>query len=139
MISRKIAVSRVDKSRLQVLLQSELALGLGVGRPHLIELQEKLSRATVMDSQEMLPDVITMNSTVKLFDLDRHEFDTLTLVYPVEACSTEGKLSILSPLGSELFGRRVGESVTLHLLQRETRKRVEKVTFQPERVRAFNL
>ncbi|WP_238383108.1 GreA/GreB family elongation factor [Rubripirellula obstinata] len=80
-----------------------------------------------------------MNSTIELIDLDRDESETLTLVYPDEASSAEGKLSILSPLGSELLGRRVGESVTLHLLQRETRKRVQKVAFQPERVGAFNL
>lgn len=139
MISKAIAVSIVDKSRLQNLLRSEFTMGVGIGRPHLIGLQERLSRAIVIDSHEMLPDVITMNSTVKLFDLDQNEADTLTLVYPNEACSAEGKLSILSPLGSELLGRRVGESVTLHLLRRATRKRVEKVTFQPERVGAFNL
>lgn len=139
MISRIFAVSVVDKSRLQELLQTEFALGIGIGRPHLIDFQIRLSRATVIDSHEMLPDVITMNSTVKLLDLDRNEAETLTLVYPDEACSAEGKLSVMSPLGSGLLGRRVGESVTLRLLHREMRKRVEKVTFQPERMGAFNL
>ncbi len=75
----------------------------------------------------------------KTLDFSHETAETVTIVYPDEACSAEGKLSILSPLGSELLGRRIGESVTLHLLQRESRKRVEKVTFQPERVGAFNL
>jgi len=138
-MSTTIAVSKTDKSRLEQFLRSEFALGIDVDRLHLNALSERLSRATIVACQEMLPDVITMNSTVRLFDLDRNEADTLTLVYPNEACVAEGKLSILSPLGSELLGRRVGESVTLQGLKQETRRRVEKVTFQPERVGAFNL
>tara|TARA_R110002072_G_scaffold284006_1_gene447795 strand:- start:15348 stop:15764 length:417 start_codon:yes stop_codon:yes gene_type:complete len=138
-MTRIIAVSKIDISRLQALLHGELALGISVDRPHLDELLDRLSHATVVESLEMLPDIITMNSTIELFDPDRDESETLTLVYPDEACSAEGKLSILSPLGSELLGRRVVESVNLHLFQRETRKRVQKVTFQPERVGAFDL
>ncbi|QEF97762.1 Regulator of nucleoside diphosphate kinase [Stieleria maiorica] len=139
MFTKLIAVTRTDKTRLEDLLRRELTLGLGGDRPHLDRLQQRLTQATVVDSHEMLPDVITMNSTVKVRDLDPSEAETLTLVYPEETCVSEGKLSILSLLGSELLGMRVGEIVTLEVWGRELRKRVERVTFQPERVGAFNL
>ena len=139
MPSRNIAVSRTDLQRLQSLLESHFVEVIGNGRAHLKELKRKLELATVVDSSEMLPDIVTMNSTFNLFDLDRNESETFTLVYPDEACIAEGKLSILSPLGAEIFGRRVGASVTLYLLNRETRKRVEKISFQPERSGAFDL
>tara|TARA_R110002073_G_scaffold7245_7_gene41367 strand:- start:1609 stop:2028 length:420 start_codon:yes stop_codon:yes gene_type:complete len=139
MSSRTIVVSRTDLARLQSLLDSHFVAAIGSDRTHLKELKSKLERATVVDSRDMLPDIVTMNSTFNLFDLDRDEADTFTLVYPDEACIAEGKLSILSPLGAGIFGLCVGDSLTLHVLNRETRKRVEKMSFQPERVGAFDL
>ena len=139
MSSRIITVTPTDLRRLQSLLDSHFVEAIGNGRAHLNELRSELERATIVDSREMMPDIVTMNSTVKLFDLDRTESDTFTLVYPDEACIAEGKLSILSPLGAGIFGLRVGESLTLHVLNRESRKRVDKISFQPERVGAFDL
>lgn len=139
MKDREIAITQTDLQRLRILLDSNTAEPVGNDRAHLKELKSRLERATVVDSREMLPDIVTMNSTFKLFDLDRNEADTFTLVYPDEASVAEGKLSVLSPLGAEIFGRRVGESLTLHILKRETRKRIEKMSFQPERSGAFDM
>lgn len=138
-MSRIIAVTRTDLQRIQNLLQSEFALAIENGRTHLTELSNELKQTTVVESQEMLPEIITMNSTFKLLDMKRNEAETFTLVYPDEACIAEGKLSILSPLGAQVFGRRVGEMVMFRVSDCETRKRVEKISFQPERVGAFNL
>ncbi|MGV3486389.1 MAG: GreA/GreB family elongation factor [Planctomycetaceae bacterium] len=139
MKSPNIAVTRTDRQRLETLLNSTYVETVGNDGIHLQELSDRLQCATVVESREMLPDIVTMNSTFNLFDLDRQEADTFTLVYPEEASIAEGKLSILSPLGAEIFGRRVGESLSLRVLPRETRKRIDKVSFQPERVGAFDL
>ncbi len=139
MNSRIFTVSRVDLPRLLSILDSHAVEVIGDDRTHLKELRRKLDCATVVDSSEILPDIVTMNSTFNLFDLDRNESETFTLVYPDDACIAEGKLSILSPLGAEIFGLRVGDSLSLKLLNRETRKRIEKMSFQPERVGAFSL
>lgn len=139
MTAHDISITRTDLQRLRILLNSSFVETVGNGRTHLIELKRRLERATVVDPRDMLPDIVTMNSTFNLFDLDRSEADTFTLVYPDEACIAEGKLSILSPLGAESFGRRVGESLTLNILKRPTRKRIEKMSFQPERSGAFHL
>jgi regulator of nucleoside diphosphate kinase len=139
MSSRIIAVSLTDLQRLRSLLDSHFVEAIGSDQTHLKQLKSKLDLATVVNSFEMPPDIVTMNSTFNLYDLDRSEADTFTLVYPDEACIAEGKLSILSPLGAEVFGLRVGESVTLNVLNHETRKRVDKMSFQPERVGAFDL
>lgn len=139
MTAPEIFITRTDLQRLQILLDSNSVEATGNDRAHLKELKSRLGRATVVDSRDMLPDVVTMNSTLKLFDLDHNEADTFTLVYPEEASAAEGKLSVLSPLGAEIFGRRVGESLTLHILKHETRKRIEKMSFQPERSGAFDM
>ncbi|TWT67365.1 GreA/GreB family elongation factor [Allorhodopirellula solitaria] len=139
MTTRIIAVTRTDLQRLEQFLDSELMLVMGGQRPHLKALREKLQRATVVESPEMLPDIVTMNSTIYLHDLDRGEPDIYTLVYPDEACIAEGKLSIFSPLGAEIFGRRVGETLQFQVGERDSHKRIDKLSFQPERVGAFNL
>lgn len=139
MTAQDIAITLTDLQRLRILLDSHFVEAIGNGRTHLRELQSRLDRAAVVDPREMPPDIVTMNSTFNLFDLDRSEAETFTLVYPDEACIAEGKLSILSPLGAESFGRRVGESLTLNILKRPTRKRIEKMSFQPERSGAFDL
>ncbi|QEG41969.1 GreA/GreB family elongation factor [Roseimaritima ulvae] len=139
MSSRIVAVTQIDLNRLQALLQQEMLLDESSGRPHWFELQDALARASTVSPDQMPPEVITMNSTFDLFDLDRQESDTYTLVYPEEAAIEEGKLSILSPLGAGIFGRQVGQLVSLRVRDRDIRKRVEKLSFQPERVGALEL
>lgn len=134
-----IAVTRTDFTRIDQLLRSEWTVALGGQRAHLTTLRECLDHATIVDSLDMLPDIVTMNSTIYLYDIERRETDIYTLVYPDEASIAEGKLSILSPLGAAIFGRRVGETVILDVLHKKSNKRVEKLSFQPERVGAFNL
>ncbi|MDV6030613.1 MAG: transcription elongation factor GreAB [Phycisphaera sp. RhM] len=138
MTSRIVSVTRTDLQQLRKLLQSEFACALSGGRSHLADLDKALDCTTVVEPEEMSPDVVTMNSTVELRDMDSNDAETYTLVYPHEACIAEGKLSILSPLGAEIFGRRIGQSVTLPLLNRKTQKRVERIYFQPERAGALN-
>lgn len=139
MPTRPIVVTRTDLTRLQELLQSQFAAAVGEGRPHLTELNDMLERAELVEPQSMLPHIVTMNSTIKLLDVKQEESETYTLVYPEEACIAEGKLSILSPLGSQLLGRHVGEEVAFNVSDRKIYKRVEKIWFQPERAGAFNL
>lgn len=139
MSKKNLVVTRPDLQRLQELLRGASDSAEGTARPHLQELRDRLLRATAVEAQQMVPDVITMNSTIELFDPDRKETETITLVYPDEACSEEGKLSVLSLLGSALFGCRVGDEVNLQVPPRTIRRQVQKVTFQPERAGAFNL
>ena len=133
MPSRNIAVSRTDLQRLQSLLESHFVEVIGTGRAHLKELKRKLELATVVDSSEMLPDIVTMNSTFNLFDLDRNESETFTLVYPEEANIAEGKLSILAPIGTAILGYRVGDIVRWKVPTGTSRWRIEELVFQPER------
>lgn len=139
MTSSTISVTRSDLNRLEQLFLGEWALTVGGSRDHIDNLRNRLSNAVVVDSVDMLPDVITMNSSFYLKDSKRDESDFYTLVYPDEACIAEGKLSILSPLGAEVFGRRVGETIDLLILEKVAQKEIAKLSFQPERVGAFNL
>lgn len=139
MCVRPIVLTRPDLERLQNMLQSQFAITVGEGRPHIAELKEVLANAEIVESPDIQADIITMNSTIKLLDLDTNDSETFTLVYPIEACIAEGKLSILSPLGAQLLGRRVTEELSFSVMDRRTRKKVARIWFQPERMGAFSL
>jgi regulator of nucleoside diphosphate kinase len=135
---RKIYITQTDLQRLCRVVASELELNDGSDR-HLTELIAELERAEVMLSDEIPDDVVTMNSTVVLRDLDTGESETYTLVYPNHANIARNRLSVLAPVGTAILGYQVGDVVRWRVPAGVRRLRVEEVLFQPERVGAFHL
>src|SRR5690625_4917974 len=80
-------------------------------RRHSQDLQRELKRAKQVPSNEVPDDVITMESTVHLREIDGGDLWTFTLVYPRNADARENRISILSPLGTAMIGCRVGDVV----------------------------
>ena len=135
---RKIYITQIDLQRLCRLVASELDISDGSDR-HLTELIAELERAEVVLSDEIPDDVVTMNSTVVLRDLDTGESETYTLVYPNHANIARNRLSVLAPVGTAILGYQVGDVVRWRVPAGVRRLRVEEVVFQPERVGAFDL
>lgn len=71
-------------------------------------LDEAFHAADIVPDAQVPEDVVTLHSVVRI----RHESDgalqTLTLCHPHEAQPETGKISVLSPVGLALLGRRVG-------------------------------
>ena len=135
---RKIYITQIDLQRLCRVVASELDLNDGSNR-RLTELIAELERAEVVLSDEIPDDVVTMNSTVVLRDLDTGESETYTLVYPNHANIARNRLSVLAPVGTAILGYQVGDVVRWRVPAGVRRLRVEEVLFQPERVGAFHL
>jgi len=102
-------------------------------------LKTELGRARVVEATEMPGDVITMNSTVQLRDLDSHQVATYTLVYPDLAEMSETCVSILDPLGMALIGYRIGDVIRWQAPSGPKRLKVEEISFQPERAGRYDL
>jgi regulator of nucleoside diphosphate kinase len=76
---------------------------------------------------------LTMNSTFRLRDLDTGADVVYTLVFPGEADSTNGKISMLAPIGTAVLGYRVGDVVEWEVpAGLRERLRVEEISYQPE-------
>jgi regulator of nucleoside diphosphate kinase len=71
-------------------------------------LDAEFDAADVRNPQDMPADVVTMRSIVDCDDANSGERLRLTLCYPAEADAAAGRVSVLSPLGIALLGRRVG-------------------------------
>jgi len=74
-------------------------------------LEIEIERAKVIAEQDVPSDLVRMNMTVTFITLQDEKKSTLTLVYPEDANSAEGKISILAPLGSALIGLRVNQEI----------------------------
>jgi regulator of nucleoside diphosphate kinase len=99
---------------------------------NLEELDDELDRAEIVKPEEIPVDIITMNSTFRLRDLDTGEDVIYTLVFPAKADSAKGKISILAPVGTAVLGYRVGDTVEWEVPGGLKRLRVEEVLYQPE-------
>jgi len=98
---------------------------------YLAALAGELRRARVVPRSQLPPDVVTMDSTVRLRDLQTGEEETYTLVYPREADIGENKLSVLAPVGTALLGYRVGDVVEWPVPAGVARIRIEDVVARP--------
>ena len=99
---------------------------------YLRKLDEELNRANIVKPEEIPTDVVTMNSTFRLYDLDRGEEFVYTLVFPARADSASGKISVLAPLGTAVLGCRVGDTVKWETPAGPKRLKVKKIVYQPE-------
>ena len=74
-------------------------------------LEIEIERAKIIAENEVPSDLVRMNSTVRFMILQDEKEMKLTLVFPEEAKFSEGKISILAPLGSALIGLRVNQEI----------------------------
>ncbi|QDT34771.1 nucleoside diphosphate kinase regulator [Thalassoglobus polymorphus] len=129
---RKIIISKEDHERLRNLFFSKFAAAFS-DKPYLQSLKDELNVAEIVAPKEIPPDVVTMNSTVRLRDTRTKEVDTYTLVYPKEANIAEDKLSVLAPIGTAILGYRVGDLVRWQVPSGTISVRIDELVFQPER------
>ncbi|MFG0335563.1 MAG: nucleoside diphosphate kinase regulator, partial [Maioricimonas sp. JB049] len=102
-------------------------------KPYLRSLRQKMDDATVVAPKDIPPDVVTMNSTVRLRQHRSQDVETYTLVYPEDADIAEGKLSVLAPIGTAILGCRVGDRAQWEVPSGLILFRIEELVFQPER------
>ena len=83
----------------------------GMNEAKVAELEDKLSRADVIDPTTLSGDTVKFGATVKLVDEDTDEEVTYKIVGDLEADVKNGKISISSPIARALIGKSVGDSV----------------------------
>jgi len=74
------------------------------------DIEDKLSRAQIIDPTTLSGDKIVFGATVKLLDEDDKAV-TYQIVGQTEADAKTGRISYNSPLGRALIGRRVDDEV----------------------------
>jgi regulator of nucleoside diphosphate kinase len=137
MSKQAVYVTEHDLKRLRGLIDEAAWTG-GRQRADVERLDTELSRRKLLASDEVPPDVITLNSRVQLFELDTGETLTCTLVLPDEADIGQLKISILSPVGLAMLGHRVGDVFDGPAPGGVRRLEVTAIWYQPEAVGDFS-
>ena len=133
-----IYITEPDYERLSGLI--EITRGRnGVDGEYLNKLETELDRAEIIDPKHIPADVITMRSKVRLKDLVSGEANTYSLVFPIEADFSEGKISILAPIGTAILGYKEGDTIEWPVPSGLRRLRVDKIIYQPESAGDYEL
>ncbi|MDD5771486.1 MAG: transcription elongation factor GreA, partial [Candidatus Omnitrophica bacterium] len=80
----------------------------GHNEKQIAELEEKLARVRILD-KDMPGDQVLIGANVKLLDMDTEEEVEYTLVSELEADYNQNKISVTSPVGEGLLGKKEGE------------------------------
>jgi transcription elongation factor GreA len=77
----------------------------------ILEIETILQKAEIIDPNDVQTDVINLGHQVLLKDLKTNKEQKIKIVNSQEADIFERKVSVESPLGKEINGRRVGEEI----------------------------
>ena len=124
MKTRKIYITQHDMERLRALME--------IYAENIDMLEEMLERAWVVLPKNIPRDVVTMNSTVRIKDVDTGEERTFTLVFPGNKAGNSS-VSVLAPAGTALIGRREKEIVERQVPAGKKKMQILEVVYQPER------
>lgn len=104
------------------------AQSLNEGR--IAELEDKLSRAEVIDVSKLSGTTIKFGATVTLVDEDTEEKKIYQIVGESEADVKAGRVSITSPTARALIGKKTGDSVEVNTPGGGKSYEIVKVAFQ---------
>ena len=125
-----IYITEPDRSALSRFIASEQPAYQDVKA--LVDLKGEIERAVVVRSEDIAPAVVTLNSRVRLRDLDSGERGEYTLVLPSSANSRQGRVSVLTPVGTALLGQQEGDVVEWVVPAGRKQFCIEAVLYQPE-------
>ena len=108
-------------------------------KKYLRELEDELDKGEVVNSRNIPNNIITMNSKVRLRDINTQKEMICWLVFPDDSNADQGKISILAPVGTALLGYKVGDIVKWKVPAGLTKLEVEDILYQPEAAGDYHL
>ena len=106
---------------------------------YLNTLEAELNRAEIVDPNRIPANVITMRSKVRLKDLVSGKSKIYSLVFPTEANFSEGKISVLAPIGTAILGYKLGDSIEWPVPSGLRKLKVDEILYQPEAAGEYEL
>jgi transcription elongation factor GreA len=129
-ISREIGVAR-DHGDLSENAEYHAAKDRqGMVEARIKDIEDKLSRAEVIDPTKLAGSRVRFGATVTLVNLDTDDEATYRIVGADEADIDAGTISVSAPLARALIGKEVGDEVTVHLPAGVRRYEIGNVEFR---------
>ena len=94
------------------------------------DLEHKLAEAEIIDTSNFSTEKIVFGATVTVKELNTDKEQRYTLVGQDEADIKEGKISVQSPVGRALIGKRVGDTVKVQTPAKVAEYEVLEICFE---------
>ena len=138
MSKKLIYITNNDMKRLRELIMVAKEFG-NKDKKYLRELEDELNKGEVVNSRDIPNNIITMNSKVRLRDINTQKEMICWLVFPDDSNADQGKISILAPIGTALLGYKVGDIIEWEVPAGVTKLKVEEILYQPEAAGYYQL
>ncbi len=135
MTAKNIILTEPDFDRLRRFLEGSKGFRKRDAE-HLEALEQELERATIVKPGEAPGNVVTLNSRVRVRDLNDGREVTYQIVFPGNADVAKNRISVLAPIGTGLLGCSAGTTIEWQVPSGIRRFRILEVEHQPEAVRA---
>jgi regulator of nucleoside diphosphate kinase len=129
--AKNIVITEADYARLLRLIESSRQFRKR-DAAHLDALEEEVERATIVKAGDVPHDVVTMNSRVRIKDLNSGRSITYEIVFPTDADVANNRISVLAPIGTGLLGCSVGTTLEWQVPSGLRRLRILEIEYQPE-------
>ena len=114
-ISREIGVAREHGDLSENAEYHAAKERQGMVEARIKDIEDKLSRAEVIDPVSLSGDRIRFGATVQLLNIDSDDEVTYQIVGAEEADIDQGTISVSAPLARALIGKEVGDEVKVEL------------------------
>ena len=138
MAKKQIYITYSDIKRLSELIKVAREFGKE-DEIYLRDLEEELNRSKVVESKAIPENIITMNSKIRIRNLDTNEEMIFQLVFPDDADSSQEKISILAPIGTAVIGYKVDDIIEWKIPVGIARLKIEEILYQPEAAGDYHL
>jgi transcription elongation factor GreA len=98
-----------------------------INEARIVDLEDKLARAEVIDVSKLSGDTIKFGATVTLINEDTDEKKVWRIVGESDANANSGKISVNSPIARALIGKAKGDAVEVMVPTGVRTYRVQKV------------
>jgi transcription elongation factor GreA len=129
-ISREIGVAREHGDLSENAEYHAAKERQGMVEARIKDIEDKLSRAEVIDPTKLDGSKVRFGATVTLQNLDTEEEVTYQIVGAEEANLDNGTISVSAPLARALIGREAGDEVTVPLPAGTRRYEIVDVVFR---------
>jgi len=135
---KKIILNRLDYLRIKKRIENARKLR-SIAGSEAESLLNELESASIMEPGDIPPDVVTMNSVVRISFSGTEKRVQFQVVYPDQANFKENKISIFSPIATALIGYRIGDEIEWVVPGGLTKIKIEDIIYQPEAAGDFHL
>ncbi len=127
-ISKQIATARAHGDLKENAEYHAAREAQGHTEARIVELETKFANAVITDEADISSDAVYIGATVELFDIDMDKKIIYTLVSEDEADFSQGKISVTSPIGKGLLGKKIGETVKITVPARTIKYEIKKIS-----------